>query len=564
MTRTFRCLPTPWKRSDEGLSALVGGGSRHRPRTTCVGRSGLRCLAVLVALVAAACASGCVIFPHGAYWPSYDEHLAAASSAEGGSAAAAPGGRPARRRTPAERASLQKAVTRRWSNDALAQSARNMDGRAGRWVYTDAARAVAWFYVDRVAYRDLVAAGMQSLRAALENATFRARFGEADDDTKRACFAEALEILHLKACAADPWFAFQAGEWLTVAMEKNRAMLGLPDGAVVAEFLFGAMDSLDPYSRYLTAEMLEAVRRQSKGAYAGIGAAVVLRGGRIVVSEVFEGGPAARAGLKPGDEIVAIEHDPVKGLSLTDVARRLRGEPATKVRIRVRPGGRGEDRTVVLERAVVSRPSVRRARLIDGEEGVGYLHLATFKSGTEKELRLAVRTLDAQGARALIVDLRGNPGGMLLEAIGAAGVFLPRGRVTQTRGRALGATWTYEVPLLAHHQWRGPLAVLIDQGTASAAEVLAAALGRRGRAVLVGQRTFGKGAAQVNVPISGGKGAVCVTVARVYDPDGECIEGQGVEPDRSIPPPCGPAETLRADPAVRAAVEALRAGSAAP
>jgi len=107
---------------------------------------------VLVALVAAALASGCVIFPHGAYWPSYDEHLAA-SSAEGGSAAAAPGGRPARRRTPAERASLQKAVTRRWSNDALAQSARNMDGRAGRWVYTDAARAVAWFYVDRVAYR---------------------------------------------------------------------------------------------------------------------------------------------------------------------------------------------------------------------------------------------------------------------------------------------------------------------------------------------------------------------------------------------------------------------------
>jgi len=244
------------------------------------------------------------------------------------------------------------------------------------------------------------------------------------------------------------------------------------------------------------------------------------------------------------------------------VSRRLRGKRGTNVRVSVRPGGHGRTRSVVLERSVVRLPSVARARLIEGEEGIGYLRLTAFKSGTERELRRAVGTLAEKGAAAIILDLRGNPGGTLLEAIGAAGVFLARGRVTRTRGRALGATWTYDVPLLARRQWRGPLAVLINERTASAAEVLAAALARRGRAVLVGRRTFGKGAAQINVSISGGAGAVCVTVARVYDPDDECIEGRGVEPNRGVKQPGKPVKNLRDDPAVRAAVEVLRAALA--
>ena len=467
---------------------------------------------------------------------------------------------PLARETGAARAARQNAVTRRWSNDGLAESAREMEPAAGRWAYAEALRAVVWFYVDDVAYRNLVAAGIQSLCAALDNETFRARFPEADDATQRALFAESLEILRLKMCAADPWFAFQAAEWLAVAMEKNRAMLGVPDGAVVAEFLFGAMDSLDPYTRFLTPEMLGAMRDEMKGAYSGIGAEVALREGRVVLGEVFEGGAAAAAGLKAGDEITAVDDQPVTGLSLTEVSRRLRGKVGTSVRITVRPGGRDQPRRVTLQRSVVHVPSVRHARLIEGEEGLAYLHLTSFKSGTEKELRHAVGALAEQGAQGLILDLRGNPGGTLLEAIGTAGVFLPGGRVIRTRGRALGATWTYDVPLLARQQWRGPLAVLINERTASAAEVLAAALARRGRAVLVGRRTFGKGAAQINIPVGGGASAVCLTVARLYDPDDACIEGRGVAPNRDVASSRVPVASLRDDAAVRAAVEVLRAG----
>jgi len=529
------------------------GGS---PAPCCVVRR-----ALLLTLAAATLASGCTIFPQGAYWPSHDRHLAAPVKDEGATDAAAPH-TVAARRTPAHGARLQKAIARRWSDDGLARSARDMDARAGRWVYADAMRALVWFYVDHVAYRDLVAAGILSLRAALENATFRARFPEADDTAKRARFVEALDILRLKVHAADPWFAFQAGEWLTVAMEKNRTMLGLPDGAVVAEFLFGAMDSLDPYTHFLTPEMRRAVRAQMSGAYTGIGAEVTLRDGQVLLGEVFPGGAAATAGLKAGDQILAIEQEAVKGLSLIDVSRRLRGEAGTRVRVTVCPRGPGQRRTVVLERSVVHVPSVRHVRLLDGEEPIGYLRLASLKSGTEKELRHAVRTLAEQGAAALIVDLRGNPGGTLLEAIGAAGVFLPAGRVIRTRGRALGATWTYGVPLFAHHQWRGPLALLINERTASAAEVLAAALARRRRAVLVGRRTFGKGMAQINVPISGG--AVCVTVARLYDPDDASIEGHGIEPNRDVADSRRRGAVLHDDPAVRVAAQAMRAALSAP
>jgi carboxyl-terminal processing protease len=235
----------------------------------------------------------------------------------------------------------------------------------------------------------------------------------------------------------------------------------------------------------------------------------------------------------------------------------------------LRPGGEGEVREVTLERTRVRLPAVRGARMLkdrmlEGEDGVGYLRLAAFKSGAEKELREAVADLAGRGARRLILDLRDNPGGSLLDAIGAAGVFLDGGRVLRTRGRMLGADWAYNVPLLARPAWSGPLAVLVNEDTASAAEVLAAALARRGRARLVGRRTYGKGAAQITLAIAGTDTALCLTVARVYDPDGACLEGAGLAPDRHVDAPAEPPARLEDDPVVRAAVEVLRAEETAP
>ena len=517
---------------------------------------GWRSAILLLLLSAAILSTGCAVFPQGAYW-----RPIAGRPSEGAAGKAVPRAEEPAPPTAAEaaalRARLQEVISRRWSSEDLARSARAMSGWAGTSAYGDAMQTVVSFYVEPITYRRLVVAGLESLRAALESTEFRKRFPEADDAEKRGRFAEAIDILILKARAADPWFAFQAADWLTVTMEKNRAILGLPDGAVVAEFLFGAMDSLDPYSRYLTPEMLRIYREQMGGAYTGIGAEVAARDKRIFISKVFEGGGAAKAGLKAGDEIVAVEGQPVSGLPLSEVSRRLRGRPGTKTAVKVRTGGEGEPHEVSIERTVIHLPAVREARIVDAERGVGYVRLAEFQDNAEAELRRAVDGLAAKGAKALILDLRGNPGGSLLEAVWVAGMFLQGGPVIRTRGRMLGATWNYDVPLLERQAWRGPLAVLTDEDTASASEAVASALEARGRATVIGRRTFGKGAVQILFPANWGRSAVCLTMARVYDVKDRCLDGPGVTPNREVAPAATPPASLAEDPVVRAAVEAL-------
>ncbi|MFO8015370.1 MAG: S41 family peptidase [Phycisphaerae bacterium] len=513
---------------------------------------------MVLLLLVVALPFGCVAFPRGAYWPAYQSRLAEGAAADADVAAGAAPDWSDAARAEALRRRLRGAVARRWSNQALADAASDTGAGAGRYVYGAALRTLVALYVDPVSYRDLVVAGIESLRAALEDEAFRERFPRAGKAEHRARLAEALGILSLKARAARPIFSWQATEWLDVAMEKNRAMLGLPDGAVVAEFLFGATDALDPYTRFMTAEMLGAYERRLKGEYAGIGAAVAKHGDRVFLEEVFEGGAAEEAGFAVGDEIVRVDAEPVRGLDLAEVSRRLRGEKGTEVRVTVRSGGEGEARTVTLTRTAVGVPSVRTVQMIEGEDAVGYLRLTAFKSGTERELRKAVADLRGRGARRLLVDLRGNPGGSLLEAIAAAAVFLDAGRVLETRGRAFGADWTYDVPLFARQEWSGPLVLLVDEGTASAAEALALALSQRGRARLVGRRTYGKGAAQISVPILGTGTAVTVTVARVYGPDEACVEGVGLEPDRAVPAPEAAVRDVADDPVVRAAIDLLQ------
>jgi carboxyl-terminal processing protease len=317
------------------------------------------------------------------------------------------------------------------------------------------------------------------------------------------------------------------------------------------------MDTLDPYSRYLTPEMLRWYDEQLAGEYAGIGAEIAGREGRAFIKRVFEGGPAAKAGLKAGDEIVAVDGKRVAEVPLSDLSRCLRGKPGTTVTLSVRAGGEGEPRDVGLTRASVHLPAVRDAQMLDAARGIAYVRFTEFQEGAKAELRQAIDGLSRQGAKALVLDLRDNPGGSLTEAVWAAGMFLDGGPVLRTRGRMIGATWTYDVPLFESRAWAGPLAVLVNERSASAAEVLASALGGRGRATVIGRRTYGKGAVQILFPIDWGASAVCLTMARAYDVKGVCLDGRGVVPERGVAAPASPPETFAADPDVRAAVDVL-------
>jgi carboxyl-terminal processing protease len=519
-----------------------------------------------LALLALTLSAGCTVFPRGAYWPPMARQAPENGAGEVHAAPIATLKSPAAcdvlptaAETTARRMELQPRIAKRWSDDNLVRSAREMDGRLGRAVYADAMQTVVWYYVEPVSYRRLIVAGLESLRTALDDPVFRRQFPEAADDQRRPRFAEATEIMLLKARAADPWLAIQAADWLAAVMEKNRAMLGLPDGAIVSEMLFGAMDSLDPYSRYLTPDMLRTYHEQFAGEYAGIGAEMAARNGRIFIKAVFEGGSAAKAGLKAGDEIVAVDGQPVADVQTPELSRRLRGKPGTTVTLRIRAGGEGEPRDIALARGMVHLPAVRDAQVLDASRGIAYVRFTEFQEGAEGELRRAIEGLSRQGAKSLVLDLRDNPGGSLVESVWAAGMFLDGGPVLRTRGRMIGSTWNYDVPPFESRAWRGPLVVLVNKRTASAAEVVASALAARGRAVVVGRRTYGKGAVQILFPIDWGSSAVCLTMARVYDVNGECIDGRGVVPHRDVAASSSPPDSLAADPDVRAAVELLSA-----
>lgn len=501
-------------------------------------------------------ASGCAIFPHGAYWPPHDPALrgrSLASEEAAGLAGPVAGADPKARLD-----RLQANVAGRWEDEDLAESARRMNGWVGRLAYADAMRTVAWFYVDRVTYRELVLSGLWNLRAALRNPRFAERFPETTDEDRREAFDAALRDLTAEARSANPWTAHLAAGWLRRAMKRNRETLGLPDGAVVAEFLFGAVDGLDPYTRYLTPEMQRASRDRHEGIYAGVGVSVRLEEGRVVIEEVFADSPADEAGLGPGDEIVAIDDRRVAEMRLGEVVGAMRGREGTAVTVSILSPGAEEPRRVRLVRRRIRLPAVRDEQMLDADEGVAYLRLTSFSSGSARQLRKALRRLREAGAESLILDLRGNPGGSLLATIEVAGMMLPRGRVSRTEGRMIGATWAYGVGPLARQEWTGPIAVLVDEETASAAEILAACLAHHERATVVGRRTFGKGAVQMDFPTVLAGGALSLTIARVYDPDGVRLEGRGVDPDVRVERGAPRGGVLAEDAVVRAALASLQ------
>ena len=311
----------------------------------------------------------------------------------------------------------------------------------------------------------------------------------------------------------------------------------------------------DPYSALLEPDGIQRVRENASGRYAGIGIEVDLRDGFVTIIAPISGSPADSAGLMPGDRIMKVDTLTTTGLSLDDVQRALRGAPGTSVTLAI---GRGDAELppVTLRRRQIAYHPVQRRMVAVG--GIGYVELATFSEAAALELRRAVDSLRAAGARRLILDLRGNPGGLLDQGVSVADLFLGTGAVVaSTRGRTPDASQEF-TDGSAEHWGDMPLVVLVDSGTASAAEIVAGALQDHERAVLVGSPTYGKGSAQNLFPVAGGR-ALKLTTARWFTPDGRSIERDsagtgGIAPDVVVRP-----DSVGAAPAVDAVVtRALR------
>lgn len=283
----------------------------------------------------------------------------------------------------------------------------------------------------------------------------------------------------------------------------------------------GMLDQLgDPNSAYLTPDRLERLQLAASNAYRGVGLQVDVLDGWITVAQPRPGSPAERAGLQTGDRLVELDGRSMRGWTVAEAREGLRGPLGSTVRLVVERG-QGTRIAVTLERADIRVRAVTRAVVLDG--GVGYVAVTTFSDSTEAELISVVDSLRANGASSLVLDLRGNPGGLLEQGIGVADLFLaPDQQIVTTRGRVADANQVYVDS--TRERWAGmPIAVLVNGNTASAAEIVAGALQDNDRAVVLGRVTYGKGSAQVVYPLDNGA-AVSLTQARWFTPLGRSLE----------------------------------------
>jgi carboxyl-terminal processing protease len=309
---------------------------------------------------------------------------------------------------------------------------------------------------------------------------------------------------------------------------------------LVAAALRGMLAELDPHSQYIAPELNEALQDEADVAPDGAGFTLAPRAGGIVVVTVREDGPAARAGMMPGDQILKIGATHTAGLSYLDSVRLLRGRPGEPLQLTTWRAASQETRELEIIREAGRERSVRDAMLLDaslaGETKIGYVRVLQFTAKTAAELADALDRMEDQGMAALVLDLRNNPGGLLSGTVEACGEFLPPGTVVvTTEGRDPAKNPPpLKTPARQRRVRNYPMAVLINHASASGAELMAGALQDLGRAVIVGTTSFGKGSVQSIIP-GDNKTAVRLTTAHYFTPKHRAIHGKGVVPDIIAP-----------------------------
>ncbi len=349
--------------------------------------------------------------------------------------------------------------------------------------------------------------------------------------------------------AVDPGATYEQLKLFTdvLAIIQNQYVDETEPREVIYGAIRGMLRALDPHSSFLDPESYREMQVETSGSFGGLGIEITIRDDQLTVVAPIEGTPAWRAGVQPGDKIVKIEGLSTKDMSLLDAVKKMRGPKGTKVTITVMREGAKELMDFTVTREIIQVQSVKGQEI---EPGVGYLRIRAFQERTARDLEADLEKLVKTGRLAgLVIDLRNNPGGLLQSAVDVSAHFLGDGKlIVYTEGRVRNQNMRF-VAHARHALTQVPVVVLVNQGSASASEIVAGAIQDHGRGVVVGQQTFGKGSVQTIIPLPDGSG-LRLTTAKYFTPKGRSIQGKGIPPDVVVEPP-------KEDPAARAAAPPL-------
>ena len=297
---------------------------------------------------------------------------------------------------------------------------------------------------------------------------------------------------------------------------------------VIDSAINGMLQSLDPYSSYMSPEAFQNMNRDTKGEFGGLGIEITMESGLVKIITPIEGTPADKAGVQAGDYIVKIGNKQVKGMTLLDAVKLMRGKVGTSLEITVRRPEVENEIKFIITRAVIKIREVSA----EVKDGIGYIRLRAFNEQSHSQLIKQLKKISNKKVEGYILDLRNNPGGLLSQAIKVTETFLDGGEVVSTRGRDKNDIRIFNAKK-GDEINNKPLIILINQGSASASEIVSGALKDHKRAILLGEKSFGKGSVQSIIPLKN-RGGLRLTTAKYYLPSGESIHEKGVEPDITV------------------------------
>lgn len=435
-------------------------------------------------------------------------------------------------------------LARRYADASYLKSLTSTNPGQALNIYAEVLLKIESYYVDQPRWVELAGYGLADLEIAVRDPAFRQRHIPRAADQQ---INQAIQIARRRVESQpirNRQDAYVVASTVARSLERD---LQIPIQASVFEFIAGAVAALDPYSAFMSGAQFSDTMSQIEGNFVGLGVELKTDPEYLEIVNVIPGGPAAAGQLRSGDRILAVDGQAVRDIGPDRAADLLRGTEGSSVSLTLERGSETASQ-IQLRRRRVEIHSVETAQIVDRDNGVGYIRVSNFQKTTPRDFDAALWKLQREGMRSLIVDLRGNPGGLLTAAVEMADRFISSGVIVSTKGRNPIEDFTHQAR--AAGTWRVPLVVLVDENSASASEIFAAAIRDHQRGTIVGRTSYGKGSVQGIFPLNVGPGGIRLTTAKFYSPKGLPINQVGVKPDVAVQTTARPTLEETADNAI--------------